>query len=153
MKIVPGSGSNAGPVMDRHGLSLGPGRLVITVIIPARHQSVRRLLARVVRVRHSENNDTPIPPDMPAAENPPTGAVIDYYLKAPAGDVTIAVYDAENHLVRRLSSAPEAEPSGPAPNIPAYWIARSTPLSTAAGMTRAVWDLRYPPPVHLQRAE
>jgi hypothetical protein len=32
------------------------------------------------RVRRDTNTDTPLPPDEPLAENPPDGAVIDYYL-------------------------------------------------------------------------
>ncbi len=36
------------------------------------------------------NQDTPIPPDMPAGQNPPTGAIIDYYVNsAPAQDVKL----------------------------------------------------------------
>jgi hypothetical protein len=30
------------------------------------------------------NTDTPLPPDEPAAPNPPEGAIIDYYLKSAA---------------------------------------------------------------------
>ena len=37
------------------------------------------------RVRWNMNTDTPLPPDEPAAPNPPEGATIDYYLKGPAG--------------------------------------------------------------------
>src|SRR5439155_4290899 len=100
-----------------------------------------------IRVRRNENNNTPIPPDMPAADNPPTGAIVDYYMKrAAAGDVTLAIYDGGNRLVRQLSSVPEPPLDEPAPDIPAYWLAKPKPLSRDAGMTRAVWDLRYPPP-------
>ena len=34
------------------------------------------------RVRWNINTDTPLPPDVPAGQNPPDGAIIDYYLKA-----------------------------------------------------------------------
>ena len=33
-----------------------------------------------LRVRWNTNSDTPIPPDEPAGENPPDGAMIDYYI-------------------------------------------------------------------------
>jgi hypothetical protein len=32
------------------------------------------------RVRWNTNSDTPLPPDEPAGENPPEGAMIDYYI-------------------------------------------------------------------------
>ena len=34
--------------------------------------------AAAYRVRRDTNTDTPLPPDEPAGENPPDGAVIDY---------------------------------------------------------------------------
>ena len=33
-----------------------------------------------LRVRANVNTDTPLPPDEPAGENPPDGAMIDYFL-------------------------------------------------------------------------
>ncbi|PYJ84923.1 MAG: hypothetical protein DME70_10500 [Verrucomicrobia bacterium] len=42
-----------------------------------------------LRVRWNLNTDTPLPPDEPAGENPPEGAMIDYRLGADAtGPVT-----------------------------------------------------------------
>src|SRR5262249_47241189 len=38
--------------------------------------------AAAIRLRKSENRDTPLPPETPAGTNPPTGAVIDYVLKS-----------------------------------------------------------------------
>src|SRR5262245_39020342 len=37
---------------------------------------------------------TPLPKDEPQAENPPAGAIIDYYLKEPAGAVSLEIVDA-----------------------------------------------------------
>ncbi len=37
-----------------------------------------------VRVRRDTNTDTPLPPDEPVGQNPPDGAIIDYYLSRPA---------------------------------------------------------------------
>ncbi len=46
------------------------------------------------RVRWNMNTDTPLPPDVPAGQNPPDGAVIDYYLKSAAsGPVTLEILD------------------------------------------------------------
>ena len=37
-----------------------------------------------LRVRFGTNEPTPWPPEVPAGENPPPGAIIDYYLPADA---------------------------------------------------------------------
>src|SRR6185436_5073853 len=59
-----------------------------------------------IRVRWNMNTDTPLPPDEPASENPPDGAVIDYYV-GPAGAsvVTLEIRDAAGSVVRHYSSA------------------------------------------------
>jgi photosystem II stability/assembly factor-like uncharacterized protein len=102
--------------------------------------------ATAYRVRWNQNTDTPLPPDEPAGQNPPDGAVIDYHLAAAtAGPVTLEVRDARGRLVRRFSSA-DTFPVDSGLNIPDYWIRPPQRLSTAAGMHRFVWDLHYPPP-------
>ena len=107
--------------------------------------------ATAIRVRNNMNQDTPLPPEMPAGENPPTGAVIDYYFKsAPAGDVTIAIYDRQGHLIRELSSKPQPVRTEEPPPVPNYWLAHPTPLPKNAGLNRYVWDLRYPAPDAIQ---
>ncbi|HZS60374.1 MAG TPA: hypothetical protein VFA43_13965 [Gemmatimonadaceae bacterium] len=98
------------------------------------------------RMRWDNIEDTPLPPEVPAGENPPEGAIIDYYLKAPvSGTVTLSVYDSDNQLIRQMSSA-APPPDTVRPNIAAYWLAPQTALATTAGMHRVAWDLRYPPP-------
>ncbi|HEV2491350.1 MAG TPA: hypothetical protein VGT03_16215 [Candidatus Acidoferrales bacterium] len=104
-----------------------------------------------IRVRRDANQDTPFPPEMPAGDNPPTGAVIDYYLKsALASDITLAIYDSLGSLVRQFSSAPIPASTEPPPNVPDYWLARPEPLAKSPGMHRFVWDLRYPSPEALR---
>ena len=102
------------------------------------------------RVRRSTYTDTPIPPDEPTAENPPDGAVIDYFLSQPATEpVTIEILDAQGKLVRRYSSTDKPEQSEEELEkqlIPLYWIRMPKTLSTDAGMHRWVWDLHYPAP-------
>jgi len=100
-----------------------------------------------LRVRRDLNGDTPIPPEMPAGTNPPDGALIDYYLTAPANsELTIGIYDAAGNLVRQLTSK-EAPPSNePPPNVPEYWLAHPQPLSIHAGLNRVQWDLHYSSP-------
>ena len=100
-----------------------------------------------IRVRNDTGNDTPFPPELPAGANPPDGAILNYYLKsAPAGPLTIGIYDAPGKLVRELTSVPPPPEPEPQLTIPNYWIERPHPLPAAAGMNRAVWDLRYTPP-------
>jgi len=102
------------------------------------------------RVRRSTNPDTPIPPDEPTAQNPPDGAVLDYFLARPAnGPVSLEIRDAQGKLVRSYASTdkPGATEEELAKQlIPTYWIQKPQVLSTSAGMHRWVWDLRYATP-------
>ena len=100
-----------------------------------------------IRVRWDMNTDTPIPPDEPAGQNPPDGAIIDYYLGASAsGAVTLEVADSAGKLVRRYSSDDPVEPVDPASlAIPTYWVRPPHPLSNAPGMHRFLWDVHYQP--------
>ncbi len=100
-----------------------------------------------IRVRRDVNGDTPFPPEMPAGKNPPSGAIVDYYLKsAPAGNISLAIYTASGKLVREFSSAPLAPRHWPPPPVPNFWLLRPKPMPAKAGMNRFVWDLRYAPP-------
>ena len=105
--------------------------------------------AAAYRVRRDTNTDTPLPADEPAGENPPDGAIIDYYLAKP-GAVTLEVLDSEGKTVRRYSSTDQPEITEEQLQkelIPQYWIRVPRVLSAAAGMHRWVWDLRYAPPL------
>src|SRR5205809_6241712 len=101
-----------------------------------------------VRVRRNVGADTPFPPEVPHASNPPDGALIHYYLAAkPAGEIALDVLDAAGAVVRHLSSAPIAAVKEAAqPPEPNFWIATPEPLSTAAGTNRVNWDLRRDDP-------
>jgi photosystem II stability/assembly factor-like uncharacterized protein len=103
--------------------------------------------ADVISMAPGSEYGTPKPRDEPLAENPPYGAMIDYYLKSAAsGPVTLEILDAGGELVRRYSSddrPPEVNPE--LLNIPAFWRRTPEPLSAAAGMHRWVWDLRPTP--------
>ncbi len=102
---------------------------------------------KALRVRLDLNLDTPIPPEMPAGQNPPNGALIDYYLaNAPQDDVKVAIYDNSGQLVREFSSKAEPLSTEAPPNVPLYWVGHPEPLSKREGMNRFVWDLRYAPP-------
>jgi photosystem II stability/assembly factor-like uncharacterized protein len=112
--------------------------------------NVQTLLFRpekALRVRLDLNQDTPIPPDMPAGTNPPTGAIIDYYVNsAPAQDVKLAIYDSAGKVVRELSTSDDNEIKEPPPNVPDYWLGHAEKLTKTAGQNRFVWDMRYAAP-------
>jgi hypothetical protein len=99
------------------------------------------------RVRWNLNPDTPLPPDEPAGENPPDGAIIDYFLAEDSADpVTLEIKDKENHLVRRYSSSDiPVQPDPIKLKIPRYWIRPFRGLSAQHGMHRFLWDLHYTP--------
>lgn len=93
------------------------------------------------------DNGTPMPRDEPIAENPPFGAMIDYYLRSNvSGPVTIEIVDPAGEVVRKFSSEDKPTPVNlETLNIPAYWVRTPETLSTAAGMHRWIWDLRPTP--------
>ncbi len=100
------------------------------------------------RVRWNTNTDTPLPPEEPAGQNPPDGAVVDYWLPAAAaGPVTLEIFDSSGAVVRRFASTDPPEPFDPGElPVPTYWVRPPQRLSSAAGMHRFVWDVHYPPP-------
>jgi len=84
-----------------------------------------------------------------AAENPPDGAILDYYLKSPPeGDLKMEIYDSAGKLVRSYSSR-GAESLTYKVNVPDFWLAPPPLLPKNAGLNRFVWDLRYPDPEQL----
>ncbi|HLK31841.1 MAG TPA: hypothetical protein VKT29_02045 [Terriglobales bacterium] len=106
--------------------------------------------AEAYRVRRDTNTDTPLPPDEPAGQNPPDGAIIDYYLgQSTSGPVTLEIMDSEGHVVRRYASTdkpPVTEEELKKQLIPLYWIHMPQVLSADAGPHRWVWDLHYTTP-------
>ncbi|HVD93223.1 MAG TPA: hypothetical protein VNC21_13100, partial [Vicinamibacterales bacterium] len=98
------------------------------------------------RIRWDNTQDTPLPPEIVVGENPLEGALIDYYLSAPAsGAVTLVISDASGAVVREYSNvAPPADTT--MANVPEYWLAPPVVLPTTPGMHRVAWDLRYADP-------
>ncbi|HYM23727.1 MAG TPA: hypothetical protein VEU08_10970 [Vicinamibacterales bacterium] len=94
------------------------------------------------------DDGTPTQPDEPHADNPPGGAVIDYYLKSAAtGPVTLEIFDAGSQLVRRYSSDDARQTVNVNTlAVNAMWQRPPEPLSAAAGAHRFYWDLRPTPP-------
>jgi photosystem II stability/assembly factor-like uncharacterized protein len=130
----------------------GRGFWILDNITPLRQPTKRRetfLLKPQIalRVRANLNTDTPLPPDEPAGENPPDGAMIDYFLaKDASGPVTIEIKDEKGQSVRKYSSADKPIVANPKRlRIPSYWIRPPQSVSTKAGMHRFLWDMHYPP--------
>lgn len=116
-----------------------------------------------VRMRFANNDPTPWPPEVPAGENPPPGAIIDYYLTSNAKNLKLEILDAAGKVIRRYSSTdsvlapdpalePEAynricqrNPNAPHCSVPLYWAAPNIALTATQGMHRFIWDMRYDP--------
>lgn len=103
------------------------------------------------RIRRDTNTDTPIPPDEPAGENPPSGAILDYLLPAGiSGPVSLEILDSHGKLVRRYSSDDEPEQTQSELEqqlIPLYWLGPQKILSATEGVHRWVWDLHNSAPI------
>jgi hypothetical protein len=116
-----------------------------------------------VRVRFATNDPTPWPPELPAGENPPPGAIVDYYLPADVSEVKLELLNTQGKVIRTYSSSDPVRNPDPATDpvaynklcqqtptlpdcgLPLYWPAPPQVLKTAAGMHRFTWDMHYDP--------
>ena len=149
----------------------GRGFYILDNLMPLRQAAALRAAERAylvkpataVRVRFASNDPTPLPPEVPAGENPPPGAIIDYYLAANARAVTLEIVDAGGKVVRSYTSADTA--TNPHPGIdpvaydklcqqrptalncglPLYWQAPPMVIATNQGMHRFSWDMHFDP--------
>jgi hypothetical protein len=117
-----------------------------------------------IRVRFGMNEPTPWPPELPAGENPPPGALIDYYLPAATtGEVRLEILNSTNRVIRSYTSNEpirnpdpardpvaynkvcQANPNAADCGLPLYWPAPQLVLSKDAGHHRFWWDMHYDP--------
>jgi photosystem II stability/assembly factor-like uncharacterized protein len=117
-----------------------------------------------VRVRFGVNEPTPWPPELPAGESAPPGALIDYYLaKDAGGPVKLEIVDAGGRVVRSYASTEPVFDPDPGKDmaaydevcrktptaaycgLPLYWPAPQFVVSPKAGMHRFSWDLKFDP--------
>ncbi len=117
-----------------------------------------------IRIRFGTNDPTPWPPEMLAGENPPNGALVDYYLpNATSDEVKLEFLDLDKHVLRTYSSKDAIRDPDPATNpaaynkicqqtpnapdcgLPLYWPAPHQVLKTTAGMHRFTWDMHFDP--------
>jgi hypothetical protein len=128
---------------------------ILDDITPLRHLQPGNLATNALlfppqkawRFRWNKNTDTPLPPDEPAGENPPDGAVVHYLLRNAAREVSLEIVDRAGTVVRRYRSDDTPEPLVEGRNIVDGWIRRPRPLSTSAGLHRFVWDLHGTAPL------
>jgi photosystem II stability/assembly factor-like uncharacterized protein len=101
--------------------------------------------ATAVRFRQAGFTGSPMPKDEPMAANPPSGAYIDYVLKAtPAAPVTLEILDEHDALVRKFISSDAApQPNLARLNTAPEWSTPPPALSAAPGMHRFVWNLQW----------
>ena len=103
---------------------------------------------KALRVRWDNSQDTPYPVETPAGENPPDGAILDYYLPSAlsasdASTMKLQIFDAQHSLVREYTTTPADYDRSPK-NVPDYWFEEPAALTNKPGLNRFVWDLRYP---------
>ena len=66
--------------------------------------------ADAINVIQGGDNGTPVQKDEPQAQNPPNGAIIDFYVKSAAtGVVTLEILDAAGTVVRTFSTEPPTQ--------------------------------------------
>ncbi len=96
-----------------------------------------------IRVDNDSFQGTPIPPDEPLANNPPKGAILDYFLARTAGHVKIEVFNSDHELVRSYSSDdPQEQKLIPRP-VADRWLPKVERVETSAGMHRLIWSLAW----------
>lgn len=87
----------------------------------------------------------------PVGDDPPLGAMIDYYFKTvPTDEVKLEIFDSNGKLVRSLSSREKKESEQP-PEWPDQ-VKEVTTIPASAGMNRYAWNLRWEPPVKIPDA-
>jgi photosystem II stability/assembly factor-like uncharacterized protein len=97
-----------------------------------------------MRVRNNMNPPTPWVPEMATGENPPDGAMIDYYLGPKfSGPVTLQVLDSNGGVVIEFKSTDPVPPLDPRYPDPTLWARAPRVLSAEPGQHRFLWDMRY----------
>ncbi|MEP6789614.1 MAG: glycoside hydrolase, partial [Acidobacteriota bacterium] len=138
-------------VVGTHGRSFW----ILDDLTPLRQIEPRKLAdavlfvpQRATRVKRSLHTDTPFPPEEPAGQNPPDGAIINYYLKERSKTpVVLEITDATGKVIRRFASDDKPlDVDLKRINPPLYWVRPFAPLKNEAGMQRFTWDLLYPNP-------
>ncbi len=99
--------------------------------------------ATAYRIDNDGFSGTPLPPEEPTAEDPPNGAIIDYFLKSPAENIKLEIVDSRKNLTRTFSSSIPRDQKRPPVPIAERWFPQPQRLEMSTGMHRFVWDLRW----------
>jgi hypothetical protein len=103
--------------------------------------------ATAIRVDSDSFTGTPLPPEEPTAENPPNGAMIDYFLPSAAGRVELEIFDGQQNLVRKFSSASSSEDRKTGKHaalaVAERWFPKTEAVEKSAGLHRFVWNLTW----------
>ena len=99
--------------------------------------------AQAMRIDNDTFNGTPLPPEEPAAKNPLEGAIIDYYLKSDAREVTLEILTSDHQLVRRFSSETKPRHGRPPQPIAERWFPKPQTLEATPGMHRFLWNMNW----------
>jgi len=142
-------------VIGTHGRSFW----ILDNITPLR-QLTQQLLAsptilykpqNTYRVRWNMYTDTPVPQEEAAGENPPDGAMIDYFLNEPAKEIRLDIQyrnypglELNGKIVRSYSNT-DTLYKIPDVNYPHYWIRPQQILTTEPGHHRFLWDMKFAP--------
>jgi len=138
-------------VVATHGRSFW----VLDDLTPIRQLNKQSLAADVIlyepqtalRLHYPEEFDK----RQPVGDNPPPGAIIDYYFKtAPKDEVSLDILDTSGKIVRHLSSKEKKEGEQP-PEWPDR-VERVKTIPANEGMNRFAWDLRYDDPIQIPGA-
>jgi photosystem II stability/assembly factor-like uncharacterized protein len=136
----------------------GRGFLVLDNVTPLRQiaaQTEAKLSAAnaylyapetTIRVRNDMNPPTPWPPDMATGDNPPDGAILDYYLGPNfSGPVTLQILDSHGAIITEFKSTDPVAPLDPRYPDPTLWARAPRVVSAEPGQHRFLWDMHYPP--------
>lgn len=99
--------------------------------------------APALRIDNDSFVGTPLPPEEPTAENPPAGAVIDYFLKSSVTTISLEIIDPQQKLVRRFSSEDKHPEKHPPLPVAERWFPKPEAFETTPGMHRFVWNLTW----------
>jgi hypothetical protein len=88
-------------------------------------------------------------------DNPPQGAILHYFLKKPAGEVTLEILDEKGNRVRKLTSKKKEEKEEDVGDDGDYAQNKKDKdqLPVESGLHRVVWDLRYKGPEIIKKAK
>ena len=101
--------------------------------------------ATAVRIDNDQFPGTPLPPEEPTAENPPNGAILDYYLKSNVNQVRLDIFDSQHNLVSHFSSSETRQPKRGLVPIADRWFPKPQVIERTPGMHRFIWNLSWWP--------